>query len=87
MTRTDSRKTATPCMGSAQRGPCKVESWKAWVILSEKEAGLREEGVFCSGVSDGVVLSFRLEVLVLMIWEGQGNLQSTTYAFLGGINQ
>ena len=60
VTVTESRKTATPCMGSAQRGPCRVESWKAWVILSENDAGLRDEDVFCSAVLEAVVLSFRL---------------------------
>ena len=41
---TDSRKQATPSTGSAQRGPCWVESWKPVWMLSSKRRAEREEG-------------------------------------------
>lgn len=39
----DSRKTARPCVGSLQRGPWAVASWKAWAMLSasvEEDLGI-----------------------------------------------
>jgi hypothetical protein len=43
---------AVPWMGSAQRGPCRVESWKpVWILSSKILAERVEEGrVVCTGV-------------------------------------
>lgn len=75
-TERSSRKTATPCMGSWQRGPWPVASWKAYAILSQRSRTSRafissEETTFCLESSSKLDIERRCqqkENTVILCW-------------------